>query len=101
MDANFSNRRLWVYRFPYCRLYIANSHEVAVLDNLSTARRKNINPKARLFEIDLIEEREGKLFGYEAKWQKDKTKPPKEFLAAYNNATYQVITKDNYLDFVA
>lgn len=48
-------------------------------------------------EIDLIEERDGKLIGYECKWSIDKTpKPPKEWLATYSNASYQIINRDNF-----
>ena len=51
-------------------------------------------------EIDLVEEREGKLFGYEMKWQERKVKPPKDFLETYTNASFEVINKGNYFDFV-
>lgn len=53
-------------------------------------------------EIDLIEERGGKLYGYEIKWGKDRKKnvAPKEWREAYKNSVYKVITKENYLDFV-
>jgi len=51
-------------------------------------------------EIDLIEEREGKLYGYEFKWKKDKTPPPKDWLTTYKNASHETITTKNYLDFV-
>lgn len=52
-------------------------------------------------EIDLVEEREGKLFGYEFKWsEKNKTKAPKDWLETYDNAEYKVVNKDNYLDFI-
>lgn len=52
-------------------------------------------------EIDLVEEREGNLFGYEFKWSPNKTlKAPKDWLAAYPNAEFSVITKENYLDFL-
>lgn len=51
-------------------------------------------------EIDLIEERGGKLYGYEFKWKKDKTKPPKDWLENYKNASYEVITTQNFLEFV-
>lgn len=51
-------------------------------------------------EIDLIEERGGKLFGYEFKWKQDKAKPPKDWLETYQNASYEVITLDNYLKFI-
>ncbi|MBI5676286.1 MAG: ATP-binding protein [Nitrospirae bacterium] len=51
-------------------------------------------------EIDLVEEREGNLYGYEIKWKKDGMKPPKGWLDTYNNATYEIITRNNYLDFI-
>lgn len=52
-------------------------------------------------EIDWVEEREGKLFGYEIKWEKkNKVKPPKAWLETYKNALYSVITRGNYLKFV-
>ncbi len=52
-------------------------------------------------EIDIIEERDGKLFGYECKWsEQKKPAPPKEWTDAYPNATYDVITPKNYLSFV-
>jgi len=50
-------------------------------------------------EIDYIEEREGKLFAYEFKWNGE-TKPPKEFLGAYPNAEFKTINKENYLNFI-
>lgn len=51
-------------------------------------------------EIDLIEEREGRLFGYEIKWGKKPVKPPQEWLTTYPESEFHVITPDNYLDFI-
>jgi hypothetical protein len=51
-------------------------------------------------EIDWIEEREGKLFGFEFKFSKDKFKIPTAFLKAYPKTEVKAITKENYLDFV-
>ena len=51
-------------------------------------------------EIDLIEERGGKLYGYEFKWNKHRVKKPKDWLETYKNASYEVITKKNYFEFV-
>jgi predicted AAA+ superfamily ATPase len=52
-------------------------------------------------ELDLVEEREGKLFGYEFKWSVRKAPAaPRSWLGTYPNAEYQVITPDNYLDFL-
>lgn len=51
-------------------------------------------------EIDFVEERGGKLYGYEIKWGKDKVKPPKEWLSTYKNAQYGLINRENYLEFI-
>ncbi len=51
-------------------------------------------------EIDLVEEREGKLFGFEFKWNVKKAKPPKIWLDTYQNAEFQVISRENYLEFI-
>jgi len=52
-------------------------------------------------EVDFVEEREGKLFGYEFKWGKDKpVKEPKEWRGTYSNAEYKIISQENYLDFI-
>lgn len=52
-------------------------------------------------EIDLVEEREGKLYGYEIKWSAEKQpKAPKIWLDTYKNASYEVINRENYLDFI-
>ena len=52
-------------------------------------------------EIDLVEEREGRLIGYEAKWSTRKSvQPPGLWAETYANAEYQVITPENYLDFI-
>jgi len=51
-------------------------------------------------EIDLVEERGGKLYGYEIKWKTGKLKPPKTWLEGYKNAEYDVINRGNYLWFI-
>ena len=52
-------------------------------------------------EIYLVEEREGKLFGYEFKWSdKRKEKAPKDWFKNYDNAEFEVISRSNYLDFI-
>jgi len=52
-------------------------------------------------EIDWVEERDGKLFGYEIKWGDKKKKEPKLWKETYSNAEFKVINQENYLDFVA
>lgn len=52
-------------------------------------------------EIDLIEERDGSLFAFEFKWNpKKKTKQPAGFKKAYPNASYTVVSPDNFFDFL-
>ena len=51
-------------------------------------------------EIDLIEEKEGKLFAYEFKWKKENVKMPYQWKEAYPDSYYKVITYENYLDFI-
>ncbi len=51
-------------------------------------------------EIDLVEEREGMLYGYEIKWKRARVRPPKDWLATYKNARHEIITRENYLDFI-
>jgi hypothetical protein len=52
-------------------------------------------------EIDIVEERGGKLHGYEIKWSPSKkVRAPSEWLKTYKNARYEVVTKDNFDGFV-
>jgi len=51
-------------------------------------------------EIDWLEEREGKLFAYEFKFSKNKFSFPKDFLKTYSDSKAEIVTKDNYLDFL-
>ncbi len=52
-------------------------------------------------EIDLIEERDGKLFGFEIKYSNPKKKaPPADWEKTYINSEYKIITRENYLDFI-
>lgn len=50
-------------------------------------------------EIDLIQESSGTLFAFEFKWGKKQPQPPKLFLNTYENSEFEVINKENYLDF--
>jgi len=51
-------------------------------------------------EIDLVEERSGKLHGYEVKWGKTAKRAPKDWRVHYPRADFQIIHRDNYLDFI-
>jgi len=52
-------------------------------------------------EIDYIEERDGKLYAFEFKWSdSQKKKLPSSFRQAYPNSDFQLISKENYIDFL-
>lgn len=51
-------------------------------------------------KIDLVEEREGKLFGFEVKFSDSSACVPTQWTEAYPEAAFEVITTENYLDFV-
>ena len=51
-------------------------------------------------EVDLIEERDGKLYGFEFKWNARKQKIQKTFLETYPNSSIEVINNENFLEFV-
>jgi len=51
-------------------------------------------------EIDLVEARQGGLAGFEIKWKSPRGKPPKDWMAAYPDATFEVINRENYLTFI-
>lgn len=51
-------------------------------------------------EIDFVEEKDGKIFGYEFKWKaKSKIKLPETFVKTYNAET-KIIDRNNFRDFV-
>lgn len=54
-------------------------------------------------EIDIVEEIENQVRGFECKWsvKSAKIKAPKAFIDNYHDASFQVITPQNYLEFVA
>lgn len=53
-------------------------------------------------EIDLVEEREGKLYAYECKWGTKGLSPKnrRAWLEAYPDSEVKVIDRENYLDFL-
>jgi hypothetical protein len=51
-------------------------------------------------ELDMVEERDGKLQGFEYKWGKGKARVPTAFLQTYAQATFDVITRENYLTHI-
>jgi len=63
---------------------------------LSSYFWKNYNQQ----EIDYIEDYNSKLYAYEIKWGKKKVKLPQSFAKTYQNANFELVNKQNYLNFV-
>jgi predicted AAA+ superfamily ATPase len=53
-------------------------------------------------EIDLVEELDGKLTGFECKWSPAKAgaKTPKDWLKGYPDADFHVITRENWMEYL-
>lgn len=51
-------------------------------------------------EIDMVEEREGRLDGYEFKWGMKAPTSPRDWKRTYSEATYTLVNRENYLGFV-
>jgi predicted AAA+ superfamily ATPase len=51
-------------------------------------------------EIDMVEERDGKLYGYEFKLQTKNIKAPKLWTETYSEAEFKVIDRENFLEFL-
>ncbi|MCF8233295.1 MAG: DUF4143 domain-containing protein [Bacteroidales bacterium] len=51
-------------------------------------------------EIDLIEEREGKLHAHEFKYSDRKARIPKAWKLAYPDSETKIVSRDNYLEFL-
>jgi len=89
-------------------------HDVGALwENFLISERIKFNEYNRLYrnkyfwrtsrqqEIDYVEEYDGKIYAYEFKWNtKKKVNPPSTFVKEYDPLEFNVITKDNFIDFV-
>lgn len=53
-----------------------------------------------LQEIDIVEEGEGKLWGYEVAWKDRRKRIPSHWRQAYPEATFLTVTRNNYLDII-
>ena len=51
-------------------------------------------------EIDYLEEEQGRLQGFEFKWNKKTFRKPRAFLDAYPGSTVELINKDNFSKFI-
>ncbi len=50
-------------------------------------------------EIDFVEEKDGKIYGFEFKWKEKKVKLPETFISTYNAET-KIIDRKNFREFV-
>jgi len=50
-------------------------------------------------EIDWVEERDGKLYGFEFKYKNKKTKQP-ALWQDYDNSEFKIITQENFDEFI-
>lgn len=51
-------------------------------------------------ELDYVEERSGKLFGYEFKYGRKKKRTPKTWLETYKNSGYEAVNRENWKQFL-
>jgi len=72
------------------------------LENKRTFTNTYFWGTAYQLKIDYIEEeREGKFYAFEFKWNPKKiTKRPKKFLEGYPNTKLKVVNKDNFQEFL-
>ncbi len=93
--------------------YIENRNDIGalwenfiIMERIKFLRNHNINADHYFWrtytgaELDYIEQKDGKLSGIEIKYSKNKVREPKTWLSTYDNASFKLINKDNYLDFV-
>ena len=52
-------------------------------------------------ELDYVEEEQGRLKGFEIKWRKAKGKVPPSWAKAYPEASFEMITKENFFNFIS
>ncbi len=84
----------------------------AIWENFLVSERKKKNDNKRIFanlyfwrtysqkEVDLVEEKDGNLWGFEFKLKDKKTNPPKDWISSYPNATFKTVNTNNYLEFL-
>ena len=77
-----------------------------VMERLKKQEYENINSNNYFWrtydkkEVDFVEERDGKLFGYEFKWNPKKTKIQQVWLDTYENSSFEIVSRDNFMEFV-
>ena len=115
-----TSKKIYFYDNGIRNALIANFNQIegradrgALWENFLISERKKFLEYNRLWgnswfwrtkeqkEIDLVEERDGKITGYEFKWNPDqKVKIPRLFLDSYENSDFQVIHRNNCDSFL-
>ena len=52
-------------------------------------------------ELDYVEEKDGKLTGYEFKFNSKKVKAPKTWISTYKNSIFRLVNRDNFRSFIS
>lgn len=52
-------------------------------------------------ELDYVEESDGQLSGFEIKWRKTKARPIASWLQSYENSSFKLINRENFLEFIS
>lgn len=77
-----------------------------IMERLKTKTYKQIHSNDYFWrtysakEIDLIEERDGKLFGFEFKWKQQSFIPPREWTRNYSGSKVELISRENFWSFI-
>lgn len=92
---------------------IASRNDIGMLwENFMIMERLKMQEYRRLFsnnyfwrtydqkEIDLIEDRGGKLYAFEFKYGSTKVKVPKQWQNAYPDSEFRIVTPENFLEFL-
>lgn len=115
-----TSKKIYFYDNGIRNALIANFNQIegradrgALWENFLISERKKFLEYNRLWgnswfwrtkeqkEIDWVEERDGKIIGYEFKWNPDqKVKIPRLFLDSYENSDFRVIHRDNCDSFL-
>lgn len=95
-------------------IFVENRTDVGALwENYFIIERLKVNNYSRAFanfwfwrttqqkEIDLIEERDGNIIAFEAKWNSaKKVIVPPHFAKSYPDASFHIVTPDNVMNFL-
>lgn len=112
------NRKVYFYDNGIRNMIIGNFNQLdlrvdkgALWENFLVAERRKQNLYKDTFakmyfwrtkqqqEVDFVEEKNGKIVGYEFKWKNNKSKLPQSFKEAYNAKGF-IIDRNNFREFV-